>query len=239
MAQGKKGFVLYCDLIHTVRKMPKEKAGELLMTILSYVNDENPAPGDLMVDLVFEPIKQQLKRDLKDWENTKHERSESGKAGGLKSGETRRKQAEAKRSTASKIEANEAVTVKVTVTDTVKENTDIRPDENFVLELPEIKIQTAIEYLSIAKKIKADRTLILSLWTFFKQKNFTGENFYRSKAKIYSHFLETLKFETNGTHQRTSTGNSKTNGVHSLYDKLQELITVDGGARQADNTGKV
>ncbi len=134
MAEGKKGFVLYCDLIHTVRKMPKDKAGELLMTILSYVNDENPAPADLMVDLVFEPIKQQLKRDLRDWENTKHERSESGKLGGVRSGETRRKQAEAKRSTASKNEANEAVTVKVTVIDTVTDIERESPEIKFDIE---------------------------------------------------------------------------------------------------------
>jgi hypothetical protein len=242
MAEGKKGFVLYCDLIHTVRKMPKDKAGELLMTILSYVNDENPAPGDLMVDLVFEPIKQQLKRDLKEWEQTKGERSDAGRIGGLRSGETRRKQAEAKRSIASKNEANEAVTVKVKVTDTVtvKDNTErVMPDENFVLDLPDLKVNAAIEYLSITKKIKADRPLINSLWTVFKEKNFTGEKFYKSKSDIFRHFFETLKFEQiNGTHQRTSTGSKptpKTAGFTKLKGNLEQLIKDDGGAGQGDH----
>lgn len=82
MAEGKRSFVLYCDLIHTVKKMPKEKAGELFMTILSYVNDENPEIKDMVIDLVFEPIKQQLKRDLKKWEGYIEKQRENGQRGG-------------------------------------------------------------------------------------------------------------------------------------------------------------
>lgn len=84
MADNKKSFILYADMIHTVKKMTKQKAGELFMTILSYVNDENPVVTDKIIDLVFEPIKHQLKRDLMDWEETKSERSNSGKLGNLK-----------------------------------------------------------------------------------------------------------------------------------------------------------
>lgn len=69
MAQQKKSFLLYCDLIHTVSKMPKEKAGELFLHILEYVNDLNPQTDDLIIQLTFEPIKQSLKRDLEKYEN--------------------------------------------------------------------------------------------------------------------------------------------------------------------------
>lgn len=64
MAEGKKSFVLYCDLIHTVSKIPDEKAGQLFKHILDYVNDKNPMTEDLIINIAFEPIKQQLKRDL-------------------------------------------------------------------------------------------------------------------------------------------------------------------------------
>lgn len=70
MAKDKKSFLLYCDLIHTVKKLSDEQAGKLLKHILSYVNDENPVANDVIIDLVFEPIKQQLKRDLKKYEGT-------------------------------------------------------------------------------------------------------------------------------------------------------------------------
>lgn len=64
MAKDKKSFLLYCDIIHTVTKMPDDKAGQLFKHILDYVNDLNPKTDDLIIQLTFEPIKQQLKRDL-------------------------------------------------------------------------------------------------------------------------------------------------------------------------------
>lgn len=79
MAQGKKSFVLYADLIHTIEKMPNEKAGELFKHILRYVNDQEPETDDLIINLTFEPIKQQLKRDLQKFEEVKAKRSEAGK----------------------------------------------------------------------------------------------------------------------------------------------------------------
>jgi len=81
MAENKKSFVLYSDLIHTVKKMPDDKAGILLKTILSYVNDETPIIDDIMIDLVFEPIKRQMKRDLEKWGMRIEKRSEAGKKG--------------------------------------------------------------------------------------------------------------------------------------------------------------
>ena len=115
MASGKKSFVLYCDLIYTIEKMPDEKAGQLFKHILAYVNDQNPTTNDLIIELTFEPIKQQLKRDLEKWETEiKPKRTESGRLGGLKSGEARRskrKQKEANASQTKQTEANEAVNV--------------------------------------------------------------------------------------------------------------------------------
>lgn len=84
MASGKNSFVLYCDLIHTVEKLPDDIAGILFKTVLAYVNDQKPEPNNLVVQIAFEPIKQQLKRDLREWEITRLERSESGIIGNLK-----------------------------------------------------------------------------------------------------------------------------------------------------------
>ena len=82
MSENKKSFLLYCDLIHTIDKMPKDKAGELFMTILEYVNDKNPEPKDMIVSLVFEPIKQNLKRDLIKYENIIERNRANGAKGG-------------------------------------------------------------------------------------------------------------------------------------------------------------
>jgi hypothetical protein len=84
MAEDKKSFLMYCDLIHTIKKMPDEKAGLLFKHLLAYVNDENPITDDLLIELTFEPIKQQLKRDLIKWENEIIKKGDSGALGNLK-----------------------------------------------------------------------------------------------------------------------------------------------------------
>lgn len=90
MAKDKKGFLLYADYIHIVKKMAKKgtegklQVADLFITILEYVNDMNPVPEDHMVDIIFEPIKQQLKRDLKSYEQTMEFKKENGALGNLK-----------------------------------------------------------------------------------------------------------------------------------------------------------
>jgi len=84
--KDKKSIVLYCDLIYTVNQLPDDKAGLLFKHILSYVNDEEPVTDDIIVKIAFEPIKQQLKRDLIKYEKKREQYSEAGK----KSAEVRR-----------------------------------------------------------------------------------------------------------------------------------------------------
>jgi len=133
MADGKKSFVLYCDLLHTVELLEDLTAGKLMKHLLRYVNDLNPETDDMMVKVVFEHIKRQLKRDLKDWEDTRVKRSNSGHLGGIKSGESRKKKQikanEANALKSKQIEANEAVNVTVNVNDTVNSNTIPNSDE--------------------------------------------------------------------------------------------------------------
>lgn len=117
MATGKSSFVLYTDIIHTLRKMPKDKVADLFLTIVAYVNDENPEVNDPLVDIVFEPIKQQLKRDLKKWDKKRKKLSQAGKASANKRQQmsTNVEQAEQM----STVTDNVIDTVNVTVTDNV------------------------------------------------------------------------------------------------------------------------
>ena len=84
MAKDKKSFILYVDQKDLFNKLPDEIAGKLIKHIYSYVNDENPNSDDLIVEIAFEPIKQQLKRDLKLFEEKRVKRSEAGLAGATK-----------------------------------------------------------------------------------------------------------------------------------------------------------
>ena len=119
MAQGKKSFLLYADYIDVFEELSDIDAGQLVKHLLRYVNDKNPETDNPFVKIGFAIIRNQLKRDLKVWESEREKRAISGKIGGIKSGESRRtKQDEANRSSASKNEANEAVTATVNVTAT-------------------------------------------------------------------------------------------------------------------------
>lgn len=82
MATGKKSFLLYCDIIHTVKKLSDEQSGKLFKYILAYVNDEHPIIDDVLIDLVFEPIKQGLKRDLQKYLGICERNKNNGEKGG-------------------------------------------------------------------------------------------------------------------------------------------------------------
>jgi hypothetical protein len=82
MAEGKKSFLLYCDILYTIEKLSDEQTGILFKHILKYVNDENPILDNFVLELVFEPIKQSLKRDLKKYENICERNKINGSKGG-------------------------------------------------------------------------------------------------------------------------------------------------------------
>lgn len=108
MAKDKKTIVIYADYLSTFDKLTDEEAGKLIKHLLRYVNDLNPET-DRITELLFEPIKQQLKRDLIKWEEVKGKRSEAGKEGAKKRWQ---KIASAKKDMA-KIAVNDNVNVNV------------------------------------------------------------------------------------------------------------------------------
>lgn len=116
MANGKKSFVLYCDLIHAIDHLTTLEKGQLFEHLLEYVNDKNPVIEDRVLLGTWKPLEQQLKRDLKKFESKKVARIEAGRLGGL-----------AKASNAKQELANLAVngndTVNGNVNETIKEGT--------------------------------------------------------------------------------------------------------------------
>jgi hypothetical protein len=114
MAKNKKSFILYADLIEVIEKLPDEIAGKLFKIILQYVNDKNPVVEDLLLQVAFEPIKSQLKRDLITWEDTRVKRSEAGKASANK-----RQQKPTRVKSVKQNSTNPTDNVTVTVNDTV------------------------------------------------------------------------------------------------------------------------
>ena len=132
MAENKQSFVLYTDLLKVVEKLVLQDrenktnySGELFYHILQYVNDQNPIPINFIIELAFEPIKCQLKRDLKKYKIIKERRSLAGKQGGRPKKETENSDEEkAKEAIAlfdKQSKAKKAVNDTVTVNDTVND----------------------------------------------------------------------------------------------------------------------
>jgi hypothetical protein len=79
MAENKKSFVLYADLIKSIEHLTNEEKGVLFNHLLEYVNDKNPVLEDRLVLTAWKPIELQLKRDLVKFEEVKAKRSDAGK----------------------------------------------------------------------------------------------------------------------------------------------------------------
>lgn len=146
MAEGKKSFILYADLKNTVEHLSDQKAGVLLKTILSYVNDENPEVTDVLVKIAFEPVKQQLKRDLGHWESIKVKRSNAGKISAeiKKAKSTNSTHVKSVEHNSTNSTVNDNVNVTVNVNDTVikdvcssGDKSPIHPKELFSVEQKE------------------------------------------------------------------------------------------------------
>ena len=69
MAEDKKSILVYADWINIFEELEDAEAGKLIKHFFRYVNDKNPESPDRLTKLLFEPIKQTLKRDLVKYEN--------------------------------------------------------------------------------------------------------------------------------------------------------------------------
>jgi len=75
------------------------------------------------------------------------------------------------------------------------------PQPGDVGDLPDVKIQKAIEALKIQTDQTVDTNTIVSMWDVFKIQNLTGTKYYADVGAVESHFLNWIlkkKFERNG-----------------------------------------
>ena len=197
MAENKKGFVLYADLIHTINKMPSEKAGDLFKHILSYVNDKNPQTDDILIDLVFEPIKQQLKRDLKKYEDKKVQWSDAGK----RSAELRKAKKDATESTDVESRSTESTVI---VKDNVKDNDIYLYTENdFLQRWKDARLYYDKKPTNITKLETYEKVNFNIILQNYKKEDidkaisglFFQETYLKTRVRP-THFLELSNFET-------------------------------------------
>jgi len=183
MAEDKKSFVLYSDCFGLIKQLPDDVAGRLLKHIYAYVNDENPISDELLLNVAFEPIKMQLKRDLQKWETQIEQRRNAG----IKSAEVRKRNATSVNERSIPSTDNVTVSVNDTVTVTNKEiiNSDVAISEC-------LKNQNWIE--EIERVYKIDRDKIKFALTDFKSHCITtGKNEPRALPMFKSHFTNWVR----------------------------------------------
>lgn len=209
MAENKKSFVLYSDLIKSIEHLTNEEKGILFNHLLEYVNDLNPVLTDRLILTAWKPIELQLKRDLIKFKEVKAKRSEAGK----RSAELRAEKNEEKNSTKSThVESvqqtstnptvNDNVTVNDTVNDTVilleketKEKKEILFSKNQIFGKELLEGQIWVETVSMQNKITPEE---VPKWIDEFNKKLTSEFDTKVSKKEYaSHFSRWLHQEIN------------------------------------------
>ena len=139
---SRESFVIHTEYIED---LPEENKAEFLLYIYNYGSKGEEPELDGLAQTIWVKIKRRMDYDNQEWENTRLHRSEAGRKGGLKSGESRAnktKQNEAPLNLLKQNETNEADNV--TVNEFVNE-TEHTPEElcacSAPAETPVIKIQ--------------------------------------------------------------------------------------------------
>ena len=148
MADGKKSFVLYADLLKSIEHLTNEEKGVLFNHLLEYVNDLNPILDDRLILTAWKPIEMQLKRDLKKFEDVKVKRSEAGK----RSAELRAlKSVEQNQTNSTLVESVKECSTNPT--DNVNDNDNVNVNVNDINNnISEIKNFESVSNKSISKK---------------------------------------------------------------------------------------
>lgn len=233
MAENKKSFVQYSDYLTIFQKLVKNdrenktnNAGELSLLIYEYVNDLDPTPVNFIVEMAFEPIKLQLKRDLKSWDVVKEKRSIAGKASAEAKKTLKENQQNSTKSTCvdfveqnstkSTVNVNDNVTVNVTDNNNnipeIKNFGDCDLEKNlFHAKVLKFESPTWMESVSMQQKISIEEIKIkIDEFVLFLQ---TTQTEHKIKKAFIEHFINWLtkkiNSEKNGKQQYSSSSGKK------------------------------
>lgn len=213
MAEGKKSFILYADIIHTVEYLSDEEAGILFKLILDYVNDKNPKnPSLLVVRVAFEPIKQLLKRDLKKWEKYVEKQRANGAMGGRP---LKNRKVKTQKNQALKNKSKKADSVNVNVSDNVN-----------VIEWKNIKENFFNAYEWQEQFCREKGILPDSLQNLLHEfiSNIELKEDYKDLKELKRHFTNTFNKNKNG--------NKATSGKPNGAQQLLEIMRQDHARRK-------
>ncbi len=215
MAENKKGFILYADIQHTIKHLSDEQAGKLFKHLLSYVNDENPETDDVITNLTFEPIKQQLKRDLDKWETTREKRSKAGKA----SAESRKNKKQHNSTKSTRVKSVEHNSTKSTVS--VNDNVNVTVNDNVnVTDILLKKKQKKLSKLT-NKDFEGRSDRFMSTWKMWLEERKTARNSYKTERSEKMALNKLIKESKDENHAIETIETSIASGYQGLFPKKE------------------
>ena len=246
MNDDKRSFILYADIIDTVKKLPVSDAGELFLMILQFANDQDPLTDNLLVEIAFDPIKRQMQRDSEKWKNKREKLAENGRLGGRpkKANGFEENPKKQKVFSESKKSLHVTVTAPVSVTDPLPDN---------VIERNTVRRFTPPTRDDVDQYAKAEmigsETSVDKFHDYYTANGWkVGRNAMKDWRAAFRNWIKNEKqYQQNGTHQQTS---PKYDGVTSSrsradWEALQQWgVGIDeyrdklfSGIRGAEDTG--
>lgn len=214
MAAGKKSFVLYTDYDTIFEQLTDAEAGQLIKHLFKYVKDKNPVLEDRLLKILFEPIRLQLKRDLKTWEGIKEKRAEIGRKGG-KASASKRKQKQPIASTGKQTQAKQPVTGNGTVN--VNDNVTVNDAEKEILAN-----QIRLEQICMNTK-NTDLDFVKSSLRKFHLHLQENDRYPQKRSQVFAGFEKWLLKEKKQTHGHTAIENSpRHKGAGLLITSLKQ-----------------
>lgn len=105
-----------------------------------------------------------------------------------------------------------------------------RPGKEMLeMDLDEVKAGAVKQLFKLSKSHNLTNEELKGLWYAFKIQNFTGENYYASTHKVYSHFINWSKTQIVNGKSNSTTGkngyHSKTAGQEFFADRLKDKLS--------------
>jgi len=92
--------------------------------------------------------------------------------------------------------------------------------------LPEIYYEKSIEFVKLTKQVDIDSVIVKGMWEVFKVQKLTGQQYYSNEGKVYSYFLDWLKYQKfeNGTNKQPTGANRFTDGQEKLLARGKQVF---------------
>jgi hypothetical protein len=220
MADGKNTIVFYRDWKEIFESLSDKDCAELIRHIFRYVNDEEPETKNKIVEAVFIPIKNTLKRDLKKWESIRKKRSDAGKAS-----------AEKRQQVSTSVESVEQTSTNPTVSDNVIVSvSDNDINNNEFDEKDQKLLKFLCDKFSVNEITNPDKwQSIIRMIHFFKGQAEERNRYFRDSVFAYFEFKKLSKQTTHGINSFLGNHEQKyEDGGWNADNWIQKLLDIRG-----------